>query len=69
MSGLKLEMSVMDMPEVVFEVRRTAAEDLRVEADGQPGTEVGRLVALALRRIAADTEAGVRSSGYVEKSG
>ncbi len=61
MSGLKLAMSVMDMPEVVFEVAHAAAEDLRAEADGQPDTEAGRLAALSLRRIAANTEAGVRS--------
>lgn len=59
--ALKFEMSVTDMPEVVFEVRRAAAEDLRWEADRQPGTDAGVLAAISLRRIAADTEAGVRS--------
>ncbi len=61
MSGLALKMSVMDMPEVVFEVRRAAAEDMRWEANRQPDTDAGALAAISLRRIAADTEAGVRS--------
>lgn len=70
MSGLRIDMSLNDMPDVQFAIRRETSAAIREEAAraraASPGP-LGRHVEAALLRVAATVETGVRASGAVEK--
>ncbi len=70
MSGLRIDMSLNDMPDVQFAIRRETAAAIREEASRARAVSLdplGRLVEAALLRVAATVETGVRASGAVEK--
>ncbi len=63
-------MSLNDMPDVQFAIRRETSEAIREEASRARAASpdpLGRLVEAALLRVAATVETGVRASGAVEK--